>query len=74
MLSKKILALDEGFYVPNVRKNLVNASLLDENGFTLVLGSNKIVIGRFGSWNEKYYLLNDFYKLSIMHSSKIALN
>jgi hypothetical protein len=48
-LSKKILALDEGFYVPNVRKNLVNASLLDQNGFTLVLGSNKIVIGRFGS-------------------------
>jgi hypothetical protein len=51
-----------------LEKNLVNASLLDQNGFILVLGSNKIVISRFGSWNEKYYFLNDFYKLSIINA------
>jgi hypothetical protein len=72
--SRKILTLDGVFYIPDAIKNLVSASLLDQNGFTLILGSNKIVISRFGSYVGKYYLLNGLHKLSLMPSSNIALH
>jgi len=52
---------------------MLTSSLLDQNGFTLILGSNKIVISRFGSYVGKCYLLNDLYKLSLMPFSNIAL-
>jgi len=66
--------LDEVFHVPNVRKKLVNTSLLDQNSFFLVLGFNKIVISIYKIFFGKCYLLNNRYKLSIMPSSNAILH
>jgi len=41
--------------------------LLNQNDYTLILGSNKIIIGIFGYYVIKCYLFN-VYKLSIMSS------
>jgi hypothetical protein len=74
LLSGKILTLNRVFHVPDSRKNLVTTSLLDQNGFTLVLGSNKIVIIRFGFYVGKSHLLNGLYKLSLMLFSNATLH
>jgi hypothetical protein len=66
--------LDEVFHVPNVRKKLVSTSLLDQNGFTLVVGFNKTVVSVFKFYVGKCYLLNDLYKLSIMLSFNATLH
>jgi hypothetical protein len=66
--------LDGVFHVLDSRKNLVTASLLHQNGFTLVLGSNKIVISRFGSYVGKSHLPNGLYKLSLMPFSNATLH
>jgi hypothetical protein len=51
-------------------KNLLYAFLLNQNGFTLVLGSNKIIRSYIG---KSYLLINDLYNLSIIHFSNTAL-
>ena len=66
--------MDGVFHVLDSRKNLVTASLLHQNGFTLVLGSNKIVISRFGSYVGKSHLPNGLYKISLMPFSNATLH
>ena len=73
MSFKKILTLNEVFMIPLLEKKLASASLLNLNDYTLILGSNKIIIGIFGYYVIKCYLFNVLYKLSIMSSPSTTL-
>ncbi|WCJ24899.1 hypothetical protein M5689_006823 [Euphorbia peplus] len=64
--SGNFLVLDNVLHGLSLRKNLVSASLLDQNGFKLVLGSNKVVITRHGTFVGKCYLVSGLYKLNVV--------
>ncbi|KAF2306748.1 hypothetical protein GH714_021120 [Hevea brasiliensis] len=68
------LVLDGVFHVPSIIKNLISASLLDQHGFKLVLGSNKVVISKHGNFIGKGYLVDGLYKLNVMSSSINAVS
>jgi hypothetical protein len=61
------------FHDPNVRKKLASSALLYQNNYTLIIGSNKIIIGIFGYYAIKCYLFNGLYKLSLMSSTNTTL-
>lgn len=72
--SGKIITLDGVLHVPDVRKNLVSASLLVQHGFKVVFESNKVIISRHGNFVGKGYLLGGLFKLNVMksHDNKLS--
>ncbi|XP_077248607.1 uncharacterized protein LOC143888156 [Tasmannia lanceolata] len=63
--SGKILTLTDVYHVPDVRKNLVSGSLLNENGFKLVFESNKFILSKGGTFVGKGYMYEGMFKMNI---------
>lgn len=53
MTSRKIVALHDLLYMPDVSGNIVSSSLLDQKGYKVILDFNKIII-------QKNYLLKKY--------------
>lgn len=63
--SGKKLLLKNVFHVPEIRKNLVSASLLCKNGLKVVLESENCILTKNGSFVGKGYSCDGMFKLSI---------
>jgi hypothetical protein len=64
--SGKKLVLINVYHVPDIKKNLVSASLLSKNGVKAVLESDKLILSKNGVFVGKGYSCNGMYKLSII--------
>uniref|UniRef100_A0A2N9F059 CCHC-type domain-containing protein n=1 Tax=Fagus sylvatica TaxID=28930 RepID=A0A2N9F059_FAGSY len=64
--SGKKLKLTNVYHVPDIKKNLVSASLLSKNGVKAVLESDKLILSKFGVFVGKGYSCNGMYKLSLI--------
>jgi hypothetical protein len=53
------------FHIPEIRKNLVSASLLSKKGFKIVFESDKIIVTKSGMFVGKGYSCDDMFKFSI---------
>ncbi|RVW41557.1 Retrovirus-related Pol polyprotein from transposon TNT 1-94 [Vitis vinifera] len=65
MTSGKELTLTNVLYVPEIRKNLVSGSLLNNHGFRLVFESNKVVLSKSGMYVGKGYMSDGMWKLNV---------
>jgi hypothetical protein len=63
--SKQKLSLVNVFHIPEIRKNLVSASLLSKKGFKIVFESDKIIVTKSGMFVGKGYSYDDMFKFSI---------
>uniref|UniRef100_A0A2N9GVD6 CCHC-type domain-containing protein n=1 Tax=Fagus sylvatica TaxID=28930 RepID=A0A2N9GVD6_FAGSY len=64
--SGKKLKLTNVYHVPDIKKNLVSASLLSKNGVKAVLESDKLILSKFGVFVGKGYSCNGMYKLNLI--------
>ena len=62
----KELTLTNVLYVPEIRKNLVFGSLLNNHGFRLVFESNKFVLSKSGMYIGKGYVSDGLWRLNVM--------
>nr|GEU38223.1 zinc finger, CCHC-type [Tanacetum cinerariifolium] len=73
--SKKIVSLFNVLHVPNIRKNLVSSSVLNNCGYKQVTVSNKFVLSKHGVFIGFGYLSNQMFRLNIasafMSTSKL---
>ena len=74
MMSRKELTLANVLYVPEIRKNLVFGSLLNNHGFKLVFDSNKFVLSKSGMYIGKGYVSDGMWKLNVMTVIKPNIN
>ncbi|WJZ90328.1 hypothetical protein VitviT2T_009480 [Vitis vinifera] len=74
MTSGKELTLTNVLYVPEIRKNLVSGSLLNNHGFRLVFESNKVVLSKSGMYVGKGYISDGMWKLNVMTIIKSNMN
>ena len=74
MAYEKELALTNVLYVPEIQKNLVSGSLLNNHGFMLVFESNKFVLSKSGMCVEKGYMSDGMWKLNVMTIIKSNMN
>ena len=56
MTAEKELTLTKVLYVPDIQKNLVSGSLLNNHGFRLVFESNKFILSKSGMYVWKGYV------------------
>ncbi|WJZ85230.1 hypothetical protein VitviT2T_004776 [Vitis vinifera] len=73
MTSGKELTLTNVLYVPEIRKNLVSGSLLNNHGFRLVFESNKFVLSKSGMYVGKGYMSDGMWKLNDETIEKFVL-
>ncbi|RVW13910.1 Retrovirus-related Pol polyprotein from transposon TNT 1-94 [Vitis vinifera] len=73
MTSGKELTLTNVLYVPEIRKNLVSGSLLNNHGFRLVFDSNKVVLSKSGMYVGKGYMSDGMWKLNDEAIEKFVL-
>ena len=66
MTSGKELTLTNVLFVPEIRKNSVSGSLLNNRGFRLVFESNKFVLSKIGMYVEKGYMSDGMWKLIVV--------
>ena len=66
MTSGKELTLTNVLYVPELQKNLVSGSLLNNHGFLLVFEYDKFVLSKSGMYVGKGYMSNGLWKLNVM--------
>lgn len=64
LTSGNTLALNDVFYVPFLRRNLISGSLLNRAGLKLVFEADKVVITRNGDFVGKGYLANGLFVLN----------
>ena len=64
--SGKKLVLTNVYHVPDIKKNLVSASLLSKNGVKVVLESDKLILSKNDVFVSKSYSCNGMYKLNII--------
>lgn len=64
LTSGKTLALNDVFYVPSLRRNLISGILLNRAGLKLVFEADKVVITRNGDFVGKGYLANGLFVLN----------
>ena len=74
MMSGKELTLTNVLYVPEIKKNLVSYSLLNNHGFSLVFESNKFVLSKSGMYVGKGYVSDGMWKLNVMTIIKSNMN
>ena len=74
MTSGKELTLTKVLYVPDIQKNLVSGSLLNNHGFRLVFESNKFVLSKSGMYVWKGYVSDGMWKLNVMTIIKSNIN
>ncbi|GJS87346.1 zinc finger, CCHC-type containing protein [Tanacetum coccineum] len=67
--SKKIVSLFNVLYVPNIRKNLVSSSILNNCGYKQVIESNKFVVSKHGVFIGFGYLSNQMFMLNIVNDN-----
>lgn len=60
------------YHVPEIRINLVSGSLINRNGFKLVLEANKFVLSKRGAYFGKGYLYEGMFKLSVINKKSIS--
>ena len=70
----KELTLTNVLYVPEIQKNLVSGSLLNNHGFRLVFESNKFVLSKSGIYVGNGYMNDDMWKLNVMTIIKSNMN
>ncbi|GJX99431.1 zinc finger, CCHC-type containing protein [Tanacetum coccineum] len=64
--SVKIVSLLNVLHVPNIRKNLVSSSVLNNCGYKQVIESNKFVLSKHGVFIGFGYLSNHMFRLNII--------
>ena len=70
--SGKIVSLFNVLHVPNIRKNLVSSSILNNCGYKQVIESNKFVLSKHGVFIGFGYLSNQMFRLNIVNNDDIA--
>ncbi|GJU69898.1 zinc finger, CCHC-type containing protein [Tanacetum coccineum] len=68
----KIVSLFNVLHVPNIRKNLVSSSVLNNCGYKQVIESNKFILSKHGVFIGFSYLSNQMFRLNI-DNTNIAL-
>ena len=66
MTSGKELKLTKVLYVPDMRKNLISGTVLDNHGFRMVLESQKLVLSKNGMYVGKGCVKNGMVKMNVM--------
>ncbi|GKA71337.1 zinc finger, CCHC-type containing protein [Tanacetum coccineum] len=64
--SGKVVSLLNVLHVPNIRKNLVSSSVLNNYGYKQVIESNKFVLSKHGVFIGFGYLSNHMFRLNIV--------
>ncbi|GJV38490.1 zinc finger, CCHC-type containing protein [Tanacetum coccineum] len=64
--SGKVVSLLNVLHVPNIRKNLVSSSVLNNYGYKQVIESNKFVLSKHGVFISFGYLSNHMFRLNIV--------
>ncbi|GJW25182.1 zinc finger, CCHC-type containing protein [Tanacetum coccineum] len=64
--SGKVVSLLNVLHVPNIRKNLVSSSVLNNYGYKQVTESNKFVLSKHGVFIGFGYLSNHMFRLNIV--------
>ncbi|GKA20671.1 zinc finger, CCHC-type containing protein [Tanacetum coccineum] len=67
--SGKIVSLFSVLHVPNIRKNLVSSSILNNCGYKQVTESNKVVLSKHGVFLGFGYLSNQMFRLNIVNDN-----
>ncbi|GJU30794.1 zinc finger, CCHC-type containing protein [Tanacetum coccineum] len=67
--SGKIVLLFNVLHVPNIRKNLVSSSVLNNCGYKQVIESNKFVLSKHGVFIGFGYLSNHMFRLNIVNDN-----
>ncbi|GJR01432.1 zinc finger, CCHC-type containing protein [Tanacetum coccineum] len=67
--SGKIVSLFNVLHVPNIRKNLVSSSVLNNCGYKQVIESNKFVLSKHGVFIGFGYLSNQMFRLNIVNDN-----
>nr|GEU73229.1 zinc finger, CCHC-type [Tanacetum cinerariifolium] len=62
--SVKVVSLLNVLHVPNIRKNLVSSSVLNNYGYKQVIESNKFVLSKHGVFISFGYLSNHMFRLN----------
>ncbi|GJX02653.1 zinc finger, CCHC-type containing protein [Tanacetum coccineum] len=65
----KIVLLFNVLHVPNIRKNLVSSSILNNSGYKQVTESNKFVLSKHGVFIGFSYLSNQIFMLNIVNDN-----
>nr|GEX29346.1 zinc finger, CCHC-type [Tanacetum cinerariifolium] len=64
--SEKVVSLFNVLHVPNIRKNLVSSSVLNNGGYKQVIESNKFVLSKHGVFIGFSYMSNHMFRLNII--------
>nr|GEW28906.1 zinc finger, CCHC-type [Tanacetum cinerariifolium] len=64
--SRKVVSLLNVLHVPNIRKNLVSSSVMNNCGYKQVIESNKFVISKHGVFIGFGYLSTHMFRLNIV--------
>ena len=73
--SGKTLTLNDVFYVPEVRKNLISGFLLNKFCFKQVYEADEFILSKKSVFVGKGYAANDMFKLNVNNvSSENAMN
>ncbi|GJW82907.1 zinc finger, CCHC-type containing protein [Tanacetum coccineum] len=67
--SGKIVSLFNVLHVPNIKKNLVSTSILNNYGYKQVIESNKFVLSKHGVYIGFGYLCNQMFRLNIVNDN-----
>ena len=67
--SGKIVSLFNVLHVPDIRKNLVSSSVLNNCGYKQVIESDKFVLSKNGVFIGFGYLCNQMFRLNIVNDN-----
>ncbi|GJU65264.1 zinc finger, CCHC-type containing protein [Tanacetum coccineum] len=67
--SRNIVSLFNVLHVPNIRKNLVSSSVLNNCGYKQVIESNKFVLSKHCVFTGFGYLSNQMFRLNIVNDN-----
>ena len=70
----KEVTLTNVLYVPEIHKNLVYGSLLNNHGFQMVFKQDKFVLSKSGMYVGKGYMGDRMWKLNVMTVIKSNMN
>jgi hypothetical protein len=68
------LCATAGVNTPSIKKNLISASLLCQDGFKLAIESNKVVISRYGQFIGKGYDSRGLFHFSLSNFCNKVVN
>ncbi|GJS85109.1 zinc finger, CCHC-type containing protein [Tanacetum coccineum] len=68
----KIVSLFDVLHVPNIRKNFVSSSVLNNCGYKQVVESNKFILSKHGVFIGFSHLSNKMFKLNIVNDNIVS--